>query len=73
MVSFTQLRFPAEAPFVALMAITFGLSAIRIFTIHYLPKMAKDNAEWYKRDVQATYQNLNKIKIVIVKGASPKK
>lgn len=73
LVSFTQLRFPAEAPFVALMAITFGLSAIRIFTIHYLPDIAKDNAEWYKREVQSTYQNLNKIKIVIVEGAAPKK
>lgn len=66
LVSFSQLRLPHDAPFVALMAITFGLSAIRMLTKHYMPERAKDNADWYMKEIKDSYLNLNKIKIVVV-------
>lgn len=65
-VSFSPFRVPTEAPFVALMAITFGLSAIRILTNHYIRDRAKENAEWYQKEIQDSYLNLNNIKIVVV-------
>ena len=65
-VSFSPLRMPPEAPFVALMTITFGLSTIRLFTKHYIPQKAKDNADWYHREIEDPYLNLNKIKIIVV-------
>ena len=64
--SFSQLRFPSEAPFVAVMAITFGLTAIRTLTNHYMPERAKENAEWYLKEIKDSYLNLNNIKIVVV-------
>lgn len=63
-VSFSQLRLPAESPFMALMAITFGLSAIRTLTQHYVPDRARENAEWYLKEIKDAYLNLNNIKIV---------
>lgn len=65
-VSFSQLRLPSEAPFVAFMAITFGLRAIRMLTEHYMPERAKENAEWYLKEIKDSYLNLNKIKIIVV-------
>lgn len=62
--AFSQLRYPADAPFVTLMAITFGLSAIRTMSNHYLPEKLKENADWYKREIEVAYLNLNKIKII---------
>ena len=64
--SFLQLRLPTEAPIVTLMAITFGLSAIRMLTKHYMPERLKDNADWYLKEIKESYLNLNKIKIVVV-------
>ena len=64
LVSFVQLRLPNDAPFVALMACTFGLSTIRTFTKHYMPDKANENAEWYKAEIQDSYTNLSKIKII---------
>jgi hypothetical protein len=66
LVSFSSLRMPPDAPFVALMAITFGLAAIRILTKHYMPEKAKENADWYHKEIKDSYLNLNKIKIVVV-------
>lgn len=65
-VSFAQLRFPTEAPFVALMAITFGLRAIRMLTNQYVPEKNKENAEWYQKEIMDSYLKLNKIKIISV-------
>lgn len=65
LVSFSQLRFPVKSPFITLMAITFGLSSIRALTQHYVPDKAKENAEWYEREIKGAYFNLNKIKIVV--------
>ena len=39
--SFAQLRYPSDAPFVTIMAISFGLSAIRLMSDHYLPDKSK--------------------------------
>jgi hypothetical protein len=64
LVSFSSLRMPTDAPLVALMAITFGLTAIRILTKHYVPEKIKENADWYKKEIMERYLNLNKIKIV---------
>lgn len=63
-VSFTQLRFPLGVPFVSLMAITFGLSAIRILTQNYIPDRSADNAIWYKKEIRDAYMNIPNIKIV---------
>lgn len=62
--SFVQLRLPSDAPSVAVMACTIGLSIMRTFTNHYMPDKAKDNAEWYKVEIQDSFLNLNKIKII---------
>lgn len=66
LVSFSPLRMPPDAPFVALMAITFGLTAIRLFTKQYMPEKAKENADWYNKEIKDRYLNLNKIKIIVV-------
>ena len=65
-VSFSQLRLPSDAPSVALLTITFGLSAIRTLTNHYMPERAKENAEWFLKEIRNSYLNLNEIKIVVV-------
>jgi len=62
--AFSQLRYPSETPFVTQMAITFGLSAIRFMSNHYVPEKLKENADWYKREIEVAYLNLNNIKIV---------
>jgi len=64
--AFSQFRFPSAAPFVTLMAITFGLSAIRIMSHLYVPEKMKENADWYHREIEDSYLQLNKIKIVAV-------
>jgi hypothetical protein len=66
LVSFSPLRMPPDAPFVAIMAITFGLTVIRLFTMHYMPEKAKENADWYNKDIKDRYLNLNKIKIIVI-------
>jgi len=66
LVSFSSLRMPPEAPFVALMTITFGLSTIRLFTKHYIPEKISDNADWYQKEIRGPYMNLNKINIIVV-------
>ncbi|MGA2587182.1 MAG: DUF5677 domain-containing protein [Candidatus Aminicenantales bacterium] len=64
-VSFSQLRLPSEVPSIARMTITFGLAAIRTLTDHYMPERAKENAEWYLKEIKDSYLNLNSIKIVV--------
>jgi len=64
--SFSPLRLPSEAPSVALLAITFGLRAIMTLTSQYMPEKAKENAEWYRKEIEDSYSNLNNIKIVVV-------
>ncbi len=63
-VSFTQLRFPLGVPFISLMALSFGLSVIRILTQHYIPDRIVENANWYKKEIEASYMNIQNIKIV---------
>ena len=63
-VSFTQLRYPLGAPIVSLMTISFGLSVIRILTQYYIPDRAVENANWYKKEIEAPYMNIRNIKIV---------
>jgi phenolic acid decarboxylase len=62
--AFTQLRYPSTAPNVTFMAITFGLSTIRLMTAHYVPEKAEENSAWFKREIEASYKNLNKIKFI---------
>ena len=62
--AFTQLRYPSEAPNITFMAITFGRIAIKIMTKHFVPEKAKENADWFKREIESSYMNLNKIKFV---------
>jgi len=69
--AFSQLRYPSAAPFVTLMAITFGLSAIRFMSNHYVPEKLKENADWYKREIEVAYLNLNKIKILDADSPPP--
>ena len=69
--AFTQLRYPSAAPFVTLMAITFGLSTIRIISNHYLPDKIQENADWYKRELEKSYMKLNKIKFVDAESPLP--
>ena len=65
-VAFSQLRFPSESPLISQMAISFGLSTIKTLTEHYVPDRAKDNAAWYQKEMKGPYQDLAKIKIVVL-------
>lgn len=69
--SFAQLRYPSDAPFVTIMAISFGLSAIRLMSDHYLPDKIQENADWYKRELEESYMKLNKIKFVDAESPLP--
>ncbi len=63
-VSFTQLRYPSEVPDVSSMAISFGLSVIRILTQHYIPNKTEEVSNWYKKEICTSYMNIQNIKIV---------
>jgi len=65
MVSFSPLRVPSDAPFVAQMAVAIGLATIRLFTKHYMPEKAANNADWYNGDIKNPFTNLMNIKIIV--------
>lgn len=65
-IAFSSLRSPRGAQSAAIMTISIGLSTIRMFASHYVPDKAKENADWYRREVEASYLRLNKIKIVVL-------
>jgi hypothetical protein len=69
--AFAKLRYPSDAPFVTIMAISFGLSAIRLMSDHYLPDKKLENADWYKREIEKSYLELQKIKFVDKESPSP--
>jgi hypothetical protein len=64
--SFMPLRSPSSAPEATTIAINLGLSSIRNLTAHYIPHLSKENAAWYRKEVQAANEKIAKLKITVL-------
>jgi hypothetical protein len=64
--SFTPLRSPSSAPTFTSIAISIGLSAIRNLTAYYIPHKSKENADWYKKEIQMANEKIAKSKIIVL-------
>ena len=57
-VAIPQLRSPADAEFITLIALSYGLSIIQAMVRLYAPDKAPIVAQWYKDEIQAGYLDL---------------
>lgn len=65
-VAIPQLRLPADAEFVTIIALSFGLSMIKAIVHIYAPDKTPNVAQWYRDEIQAGYMDLRTRRIHVI-------
>jgi len=64
-IAIPQLRSPKDAEFVAFIAISYGLTILRIMIHEYAKEKLKDFGVWYKKEIQAGYLDMREERIIV--------
>jgi hypothetical protein len=64
-IAIPQLRVPETAEFVAFIAISYGLTIIRLIVQEYAKDKLKDVAAWYEKEIRAGYMDMREKKIIV--------
>ncbi|MBE3139586.1 MAG: hypothetical protein IMZ53_03280 [Thermoplasmata archaeon] len=64
-IAIPQIRLPKDAEFITFMAVSYGLTALRIMILMYAKERNVEFFEWYKREISSQYHDLKNRKIII--------